>query len=984
MAVQFVQANGGQSTGPVTLTSVTSGNNVAIFFCGGATLASTTLPAGWQKQTEYGTNPYGVWWVYPNHPGGSISASVTSPPGDPGWSILEYTGGDADAPVFGTAGNTGSASTWSSGSVSTVTDGAMAVGVVMLSSSFTNTFTGSFTSRSQVDSHSHAVGDYDEIPSGGTETATGSTSANPWVVCSLVLNPDGTAPPPVVFTAIGAKTGADATPNSIDVAHPAGTAASQILVAGRCTWRSSAECDPSDETGWTNQGELAGGTGTAADAHTTIIRADTKELSGSDAGPTSFDQTGTPSTTGGATGVIASYTKADSGATWDVENTTGDDAGHAANRSATGSATIDFAVGDVLVAIAAVDTDAALTITAPALTASGITFSTTNRRTSGAGSTTGNDGNIELFDATVTAGSATVAPTLAFTTGTSQCGPVSFVRLRSVSAGGGATATPGVIALTVAVPAVTPQAGTTTAPAVIARSLTVPAVTAQAGASTSPAVIARTVAVPAVTTAAGATSSPAVVPLAVSLPVVSATGGGSATATPAVTPLSFALPAPTPQAGTTVTPAQIVTVIAVPAATASGASAGTATPTAVTVAATLGAATATGGGSTSPAVIARTILIPAATASGATTGTATPTVITLAVALPAASPRAGTTTAPTQIVVAVTIPATSAGGSQTISPAVIARTILIPAVTKIAGTGATATPAVIARSFTLPAPTLRYGSTVTPATIPLLFVLPSVVPPFVIGDATSYLVGADAASILVGAGASSILEPYAGLRPDHLIGLAVWLDADDPATFTLAGSQVTEWWDQSTGAHHFGQAAGPTCPTRDATIGDRPAVRFTGASGQLITAAAFASAFTAAEMFVVLRNVTEATSAGFMGGAWGTSGSAQHYPFSDGQVYEPWGTTIRHTLGNPTPSLLDPHLYNVRTAPGSYVAEINGAPFYSSASNTVGFGAGTVGFGFNSFFYFDGVIAEFVMYNRVLTADERLDVEDYLQTKWGL
>jgi hypothetical protein len=231
------------------------------------------------------------------------------------------------------------------------------------------------------------------------------------------------------FVAVGTKTAADATPNSIDVAHPAGTAAGQILVAGRCTWRSSAECDPADETGWTNAGELAGGTGTAADAHTTIIRADTRELSGALAGPTAFDQTGTPSTTGGAIAVIGSYQKYSG--SWATATATGDGATHAANRSVTASSTIAFEPGDVLVAFAAVDTDTSLAaFSAPALTASGITFSTTTRRTSGAGITTGNDGNIEMFDATVTAGTATVAPNLAFTTSTAQCGPVVFVRLR--------------------------------------------------------------------------------------------------------------------------------------------------------------------------------------------------------------------------------------------------------------------------------------------------------------------------------------------------------------------------------------------------------------------------------------------------------------------------------------------------------------------------------------------------------------------------
>ena len=248
--------------------------------------------------------------------------------------------------------------------------------------------------------------------------AIGGTSGT-WSVVS-------TAPGVAAFVAIGAKSAGSTT--TISIAHPAGTAADQILIAGRCTWRSTSEFDPSDESGWTNSGELAGGTGTAVDAHTTIIRADRLELTGASAGPTVFDQTGTPSTTGGGMGVMVSYRKYSG--SWTVATASGDDNNHAANRLVTASTSIAFEPGDALVAIAAVDTDAAMTITAQSLTASGITFGTTTRRTTGAGVGTGNDGNIEVFDAVVTSGSGTVAPTLSFTTVTTQCGPVVFLRLR--------------------------------------------------------------------------------------------------------------------------------------------------------------------------------------------------------------------------------------------------------------------------------------------------------------------------------------------------------------------------------------------------------------------------------------------------------------------------------------------------------------------------------------------------------------------------
>lgn len=130
-----------------------------------------------------------------------------------------------------------------------------------------------------------------------------------------------------------------------------------------------------------------------------------------------------------ALGQIVTYTRGGIG--WEIDQAVGQDDTHGANRSVTATDTVDLKPGDVVVAFAAVDTDTDLSVTAPAITAAGITFGTTTRRTSGAGTDFGFDTNIEIFDATVTAGTSTaVPPTLTFTTAVSQCGPVTFVRLR--------------------------------------------------------------------------------------------------------------------------------------------------------------------------------------------------------------------------------------------------------------------------------------------------------------------------------------------------------------------------------------------------------------------------------------------------------------------------------------------------------------------------------------------------------------------------
>jgi hypothetical protein len=229
----------------------------------------------------------------------------------------------------------------------------------------------------------------------------------------------------IAFGAAGTKVIAGT--STIALGYPASVGAGNLLLAGRALW-TDVSALALDETGWTARGDLHGGTGAANDAHTSRVRADSKEAAGGETGTVTFDQSATG--VGGVTGIMARYTKA-AGMAWNIVHATADDNTHAANRSVT-TAAMDLAAGDMLVAFAAIDTEVTLTITSPTFTASGITFGTVNRRTSGAGSGGGQDGNLEMFDVPVNSGSGNVAVTFAFTTTTAQCGPVTIVRLREV------------------------------------------------------------------------------------------------------------------------------------------------------------------------------------------------------------------------------------------------------------------------------------------------------------------------------------------------------------------------------------------------------------------------------------------------------------------------------------------------------------------------------------------------------------------------
>jgi hypothetical protein len=373
------------------------------------------------------------------------------------------------------------------------------------------------------------------------------------------------------------------------------------------------------------------------------------------------------------------------------------------------------------------------------------------------------------------------------------------------------TGTPAVIARAVALPAVTTQAGSRGSPAVIARAVIIPAVTGSGsktvlpaviplavvfdtanvdssagvdviplaatipqatatggGSATAlPAVIARAVVMPAATPTFGSTLAPAVIACTVVLPAATTQGGASTS--PSVIASVIVLPAPTLQAGSVPTPAVIALAAVVPQATGTGASPGTGVPAVIALATTLPAPTATGAGNTTPAVIALAVTIPQAAASGASPGTAVPAVTALAVALPAPTTQYGWTATPTVTALTVTVPAATGQASKTTTPAVIALAVAIPAAAATGGTSTTTTPAAIVVAVTIPTPTLLYGSTLAPAVIALAVVMPSIVPPFVLGTATSVYVSAaagsvvelvdSAGSVLVGAGATSTVTP---------------------------------------------------------------------------------------------------------------------------------------------------------------------------------------------------------------------------------
>jgi hypothetical protein len=208
-------------------------------------------------------------------------------------------------------------------------------------------------------------------------------------------------------------------------------------------------------------------------------------------------------------------------------------------------------------------------------------------------------------------------------------------------------------------------------------------------------------------------------------------------------------------------------------------------------------------------------------------------------------------------------------------------------------------------------------------------------------------------------------------------GLACFLNAERGITIDTG---VGVWAGVGGSGASASNATDATQPTLSATggPGGKPAVAFTG--GQLLQFADVFSAFTAAELFMVWKADADPSVTG-AGGLWyfGTGGSADVIPFTDGNVYDGFGSSARKDAiaANPTVSLATWNRYSVVTTSAEWTSRINGTQHSTTATNTVAFHTScNLGVSNNpGAVFFEGKVHEFVLFSSKLGASERGRVE---------
>jgi len=112
----------------------------------------------------------------------------------------------------------------------------------------------------------------------------------------------------------------------------------------------------------------------------------------------------------------------------------------------------------------------------------------------------------------------------------------------------------------------------------------------------------------------------------------------------------------------------------------------------------------------------------------------------------------------------------------------------------------------------------------------------------------------------------------------QFVTTALWLDAADETTVTVADGAVSEWRDKSSSARHFSQGTASARPVYT-TAGGYKVIRFDGVNDHLTIAQSFFPSAVASQNFTVLA-VVRSNAAGFFGGVITTNQSGDNAGFA--------------------------------------------------------------------------------------------------------
>lgn len=219
--------------------------------------------------------------------------------------------------------------------------------------------------------------------------------------------------------------------------------------------------------------------------------------------------------------------------------------------------------------------------------------------------------------------------------------------------------------------------------------------------------------------------------------------------------------------------------------------------------------------------------------------------------------------------------------------------------------------------------------------------------------------------------------------PDQLAGLTRWYKADS-ITGLNDGDPITTVWPDDAGNFDATSAGGGNSPTyKTGIVNGHSVVRCMQAGATYFTSMGDLSALTAGEVFVVVQLTSEST--GPAQGLFSLGGANQFYPLTaSGVIWDDFGTSGQKTTVDPATPLTQWHIYGAHSAANDWSNYIDGAEIYHTNTNTVAFPAAATFLCRDDVYNLEGDMAEFILYSRKLTTDERADVIAYLKSTYGI
>lgn len=233
-------------------------------------------------------------------------------------------------------------------------------------------------------------------------------------------------------------------------------------------------------------------------------------------------------------------------------------------------------------------------------------------------------------------------------------------------------------------------------------------------------------------------------------------------------------------------------------------------------------------------------------------------------------------------------------------------------------------------------------------------------------------------------------RPDPRILPGRLAGCAMWLRAD--AGVSLDGTNgVSSWKDLSSGGHDGSQTTTLRRPrTSTSGINGQPTILFdaSAAGSEQYLSLAGSLSLSSAHALLVAKNTNAIPSGSSRSGLWrmGSSGAtATQFPFTDGKLYDDFGSNARYNEGTPVATVTNAYLYEVRAIAGSWTSFMNGTSQFTNAANTVAWSS-SLEIGGNSAVgaFFDGHVAELAIYDHVLSDAERTLLLAYFNNRYQI